>query len=98
MRTLLCLCVVSTCLLAVPAMAQVNEESAYTADGLLKPTGNPAVDMAVGTVNAINRAMKMMDEEANLHLKAAEYANQVADLQQQVNGWKVQLKQLERQV
>jgi len=62
------------------------------------PTGNIAFDSAISIVNAMNRQLKMIEDEANLAIKAADHAKQLAELQQQLQAEKKKLTELDKQL
>lgn len=64
----------------------------------IMPTGNVAADAAIAYVNLVNRAMKMMEDEGNLHLKAAEYYRQLMEMEQRLQQERKRLTELDRQL
>lgn len=61
-------------------------------------TGNPAADAAFAVVNAMNRQLRMIDEDANAYLKAVEYYKQLQEMEQKVLAERKQLAQLDKQL
>ncbi len=61
-------------------------------------TGNIAADTAFSIVNAMNRQMKMIEDESNLVVKSAEYYKQLMDMEQQLQAEKKKLSELDKQL
>lgn len=61
-------------------------------------TGSPAADAAFTLVNAMNRQMRMIEEDANAYTKAVEYYKQLQDMEQKVLAERKKLAELEKQL
>src|SRR4051812_27320945 len=64
----------------------------------LLPTGSPAVDTAIAVINAMNRQMKMIEDESNLVTRAAEYYKQLMDMEQKLQGERKKVLELDKQL
>lgn len=64
----------------------------------LLPTGNVAADTAIAAVNLMNRAMKMIEDDANMVVQAANYATKLAEMEQKVQEHRKQLLELDKQL